>query len=155
MPVEAEDWSFLYCGKAPPSFDDLVPAASSRARNIGSSPGTTIGRLSLEEIRLRSHLRAALGRETFIREFGERRRQLLREELAWLKRSCIFLRYVSHISEIEQELSDYLIIEKQLKAFLRKTICSGSGTTKLKVLSNRHAHPNYAKTLTRQQPRPV
>jgi hypothetical protein len=154
MQVEAEDWMFLYCGKMPPTFDDLVPAASSRAGNLGSSPGTTIGPpvyLSREEIEIISHLRAALDREKLVREFGLRRCQGLKEELVWLKGSCTFLRYGSRISAIEKYLSDYLIIEKELKAFLKKTICSGSGSGKLNVTNGHH----YARTLARQQPHPV
>lgn len=95
MPVEAEDWTFLYCGKMPPSFDDLVPAASTRAGNIGSSPGTATvypAYLSPEEILIRSHLRAALERERLIRVFGERQCQSLKEDLALLKESCDYQR---------------------------------------------------------------
>lgn len=58
--------------------------------------------LSIEEIEIRSHLQAALGRERLIREFGERRCQALKQDLVWLKESYDFLQYISHISACEQ-----------------------------------------------------
>lgn len=104
MPVEAEDWTFLYGAKKPPSFDDLM-AGLSRPQacnlNSGSNPETAMDYPtypSFNEIKLKSHLWIALEREKLIREFGERRCQNLKEDLASLREQYDFLLYVSHIS---------------------------------------------------------